>query len=108
MTRAEIEQLNVEEPNCFETEREEQWYKVGLRDGLNAADAEPHWVSVADELPKHKVKAGLGMFDNVIICTKDGLRDVTYYDDTNKEWADWDGEVTHWMPMPVPPMNNKL
>ena len=41
MTRKEIEQLYVEEPNCFETDREEQWYKVGLKEGLAAADQCP-------------------------------------------------------------------
>ena len=41
MTREEIEQLYVEEPNSFETDREEQWYKVGLKEGLTAADQCP-------------------------------------------------------------------
>ena len=35
MTREEIEQLNEVEPYCFETDREEQWYRVGLQEGLN-------------------------------------------------------------------------
>lgn len=46
MTRKEIEQLYVEEPNCFETDREEQWYKVGLKEGLAVADSHPHWIPV--------------------------------------------------------------
>ena len=33
----EIEQMHVVEPYSFETEREEQWYMVGLKDGLEAA-----------------------------------------------------------------------
>ena len=28
MTREEIEKLNESEPYCFETDKEEQWYKV--------------------------------------------------------------------------------
>ncbi|WP_333615669.1 hypothetical protein [Bacteroides pyogenes] len=37
------------EPNCFETDREEQWYNVGLYDGATASP----WHSVADgNLPK--------------------------------------------------------
>lgn len=32
------------EPNCFETDREEQWYKVGLYEGATASP----WHSVAD------------------------------------------------------------
>lgn len=38
MTREEINELNVVEPNCFENDREEQWYKVGLKEGLKVAD----------------------------------------------------------------------
>lgn len=41
MTREEIEQLNVTEPYCCETDREEQWYQVGLIDGLRIADQHP-------------------------------------------------------------------
>ena len=41
MTREQIEQLNELEPYCFETDREEQWYKVGLQEGLRTADANP-------------------------------------------------------------------
>ena len=41
MTRKDIEELNVSEPYCFETDREEQWYLCGLVEGLNVADAEP-------------------------------------------------------------------
>ena len=37
------------EPNCFETDREEQWYKVGLYEGATAN----LWHSIADgDLPK--------------------------------------------------------
>ena len=38
MTREEINELNVIEPNCFENDREEQWYNVGLKEGLKVAD----------------------------------------------------------------------
>ena len=41
MTRKEIEQLNVVEPNCFETDREKQLYEVGLKRGLETADNSP-------------------------------------------------------------------
>ena len=53
MTREEIEQLNEAEPYCFETAREEQWYNVGLQQGLATADANPKssWISVDDDLP---------------------------------------------------------
>ena len=57
MTREEIEQLNEVEPYCFETAREEQWYNVGLQQGLATADANPKasWISVDADLPcSHK------------------------------------------------------
>lgn len=50
MTREEIEQLYVEEPNCFETDMEEQWYKVGLKDGLAAADQHPQWYDAQGDI----------------------------------------------------------
>ena len=93
MTRQEIEQLYVEEPNCFETDREEQWYKVGLKEGLAAADMHPNWISVEDELPKER-----GWY-LVTTPTLNSKIDVAF----------WDGKwfrlitITHWMPMPVPP-----
>ena len=53
MTRQEIEQLNEVEPYCFETDREEQWYRVGLQEGLNIADANPKspWIDYEKEKP---------------------------------------------------------
>lgn len=41
MNRLEIEQLNGTQPYSFETEREQQWYESGLKEGLEAADEEP-------------------------------------------------------------------
>ena len=57
ITREYIEQLNDIEPYCFETDREEQWFNVGLQYGLDIADANPKfsWISVKDDLPcNHK------------------------------------------------------
>lgn len=42
MTREEIEEFSGVEPYCFETDREEDWYKIGCIDGLNAADEHPN------------------------------------------------------------------
>ena len=42
MTREEINKFSGVEPYCFETDREEDWYKMGCIDGLEAADAEPN------------------------------------------------------------------
>jgi hypothetical protein len=41
MTREEIEQLDDTEPYSFETDREELWYKIGLKEGLETADQHP-------------------------------------------------------------------
>ena len=46
MTREFIEQLDTIEPNCYETDKEEIWYKVGLIHGLEIADAEPNFEKV--------------------------------------------------------------
>ena len=56
MTRKEIEELNVLEPYCFETDEEEQWYQVGCIEGLRAADCSPKvsaLYNLAAEIPKH-------------------------------------------------------
>ena len=76
MTREEIEKLNEVEPYCFETAREEQWYNVGLQQGLATADANPKssWISVDADLPcNHKefieeVHMTEGVFNNVADC----------------------------------------
>lgn len=55
MTREFIEQLDTIEPNCYETDKEEIWYKVGLIHGLEIADAEPNFEKVwhdASEVPQ--------------------------------------------------------
>ena len=46
MTRDEIEEFSGVELNCFGTDREEDWYKIGCIDGLAAADAEPNLESL--------------------------------------------------------------
>ena len=55
MTREEIKQLDYDSPYHFETEREEDWYKIGCIEGLDAADAEPDTTNIwhdASEEPK--------------------------------------------------------
>lgn len=57
MTREFIEQLDTIEPYCYETDKEEIWYKVGLIHGLEIADAEPNFEKVwhdASEEPQGK------------------------------------------------------
>lgn len=57
MTRKEIKMFSMVEPIHFETDREEDWYKIGCIDGLNAADAEPDVAKLwhdASEVPQDK------------------------------------------------------
>ena len=58
MTREEIESFQgIEQPYCFETDREEDWYKIGCIDGLDAADTDPDTSSLwhdASEMPKEE------------------------------------------------------
>ena len=120
MTREEIEQINESEPYSFETSGEEQWYRIGLLEGLETADANPKssWISVNDDLPcNHKE-----LLENEH-CTKTVLvvlswnkhpskRHISMYSMSNKIGSfdvDWywynttDYTVTHWMPMPKLP-----
>lgn len=56
MTREFIEQLDVVEPYCYKTDREEIWHKVGLVDGLKITDEHPNIESLwhdASEMPNN-------------------------------------------------------
>ena len=62
------------EPNCFETDREEQWYKVGLYEGATASP----WHSVADgDLPKELRDDEESM--PFLVRTKGGRQYLAYY-----------------------------
>ena len=113
MTREEIEQLNEVEPYCFETDREEQWFNVGLKEGLKVADANPKspWISVEDDLPcNHKelidknFKASFQKTLFVIAWSDNHYEDLTCMINENGRW-EWivQGSYTHWMPIPEPP-----
>ena len=53
ITRKHIEALDDVEPYGFDTYREEQWFNVGLKYGLEAADNDPAlpWISADEDLP---------------------------------------------------------
>lgn len=103
MTREEIEQINEVEPYCFETSGEEQWYRIGLLEGLETADANPkyHWISVEYYLPKQ---------DEEVIVLCDNLNTAPFYkiafghivDKTIcKNYNGWNiPHVVYWFPMP--------
>ena len=98
MTREEIiNQGRPTEPYCFDTDREEQWYSLGLYDG---ATANP-WHSVADgDLPK---KSG------DYLCSDGEEFVVAYYSHESRcfhnilerygrEYYDW---IKYWMEIPI-------
>lgn len=100
ITREYIEQLNTIEPYCFENDREEQWFNIGLQYGLEVADANPKspWIAAEDKLPK--------IGQAVFIRTSKSTYGVSWIDYD----LDWQGGVaysplivTHWMPIPKLP-----
>ena len=104
MTREEIEQLNEVKPYCFETDREEQWYRVGLQEGLSIADANQKqtWISVNEKLPPiEKDNLSIKVF---VVSTK-GKIDFSRYDYDMEGWISpsLDIEFTHWMYLPKLP-----
>lgn len=105
MTREDIEQLNVIEPYCFESDREEQWYNIGLKHGLEIADEHPKspWISVKDYLPSMCTDLVINAIatKNVIVLLNDGrIRETQLI---CGHWKEYDKKVTHWMPIPELP-----
>ena len=104
MTREEIEQLNEVEPYCFETDREEQWFNAGLKEGLKVADANPKspWISVNEKLPPEE-KDGLSI--KVLVISSKNKITFSRYDYDVEGWISsvLDIVFTHWMPLPEPP-----
>ena len=105
ITREYIEQLNDIEPYCFETDREEWWFNIGLKHGLEAADANPKytWISVDEDLPCNhdELKPNSYATYKVIVLLNDGRIRETYmfYD----KWVQYGKKITHWKPFIEPP-----
>lgn len=112
--RQDIEVLNEVAPYGFESDREEQWFKVGLQYGLDAADKEPliHWISVKDDFPcNHEdllhplyanfTKDVLVIFENKYISLERMIKD----DKGNWKFV---GNVLYWMPIPELPKERRL
>lgn len=70
-------------------------------DGVNYADAHPHWISVGDELPPMKGKSGQS--DDVLVRLYNGRMDIDSYNFGYEEWEVDDKYITHWMPLPQAP-----
>ena len=108
LTREAIEQLNDIEPYCFETDREEQWFKVGLQYGLDAADKEPliHWISVKDDLPCNHEELTEGDNTSCVLTLNDCDECIVMCMwKSNRKWIWGRGDmlITHWMRLPELP-----
>tara|TARA_R110000803_G_scaffold206848_1_gene274386 strand:+ start:392 stop:577 length:186 start_codon:yes stop_codon:yes gene_type:complete len=57
------------------------------------------WISVNDRLP-HNIKP-------VIVNVNSGGVHTSRYHSINGKWVDYNAFITHWMPLPEPPANNK-
>ena len=118
LTREDIEKLNDIEPYCFETDREEQWFNVGLQYGLDVADANPKssWISVEDDLPcnhkelmenEYKTKKVLVVMRSDKSSSKN--IEICYMTNQYSSMGNWywintlKTHVTHWMPLPKLP-----
>lgn len=119
MTREEIEQINEIEPYSFETSGEEQWYRIGLLEGLETADANPKssWISVNDDLPcNHKeLIAADGRYEKNTICVitinKYGIIESNYmvlYDDGKWGWEYGVPAPCYWMLIPKLPKESEI
>ena len=107
LTREAIEQLNDIEPYCFETDREEQWFNIGLQYGLDVADSDPKspWISVEDDLPcNHKELIHSNYTDRVLVLSRNGYSEVAFMCIIEDAW-EWNTLITvsHWMPIPELP-----
>lgn len=120
LTREDIEELNNIEPCCFETDREEQWFNVGLQYGLDVADSDPisPWISVNDDLPcnhkdlmenEYKTKKVLAVMRSDKSSSKN--IEICYMTNQYSSIGNWywintlKTHVTHWMPLPELPKN---
>ena len=115
LTREAIEELNDIEPYCFETDREEQWFNIGLQYGLDVADSNPKspWISVDEDLPCNHSDLVL-TYNNIPFSTK---RVLVITDNhtlflcgmkkDNDRGCIWNYytkvKITHWMPIPELP-----
>ena len=102
MTRKEIIQQGAPvEPNRFETDREEQWYKVGLYEGATASP----WHSVADVLPSLDTIVLINTKDYGVITARydngwEGVEVPLFY---SADCARTANEVDYWMEIPQLP-----
>lgn len=120
MTREDIEQLNVVEPYCFESDKEELWYNVGLKNGLEIADENPKspWISVEDDLPCNHSDLVLTYngtpFSTKRVLVMTDIRTLFLCEmkkDDDRGWI-WNyptkDKITHWFPIPELPKEKEI
>ena len=104
--------MNVSEPYCFETDREEDWYSVGLVHGLQIADEEPNsqWISMNDSLPcYHKeliCKENKNETKNVIAycsSTNEVVFNMMLIKNGKWKWLFDCNKFDYWLPIPELP-----
>ena len=110
MTRKDIEQLL--RLHGFETKREEQWYKLGLKQGLEIADNEPAspWIRTEFHEPcnyEELINQDDKLYTKYVIgLDPRGLVVITrmkMFNDFSGLWY-WEGvEPEYWMPIPESP-----
>lgn len=110
ITRKYIEALDDVEHDDFDTYREEDWFNVGLKCGLEVADNNPKnpWISVEDDLPfnhKELLDSSKRMTFQVFIRYDDGRYGFSCMAKILDEWKwlnNWN-KITHWMKVPEIP-----
>ena len=119
LTREDIEELNDIEPYCFETDREEQWFNVGLQYGLDVADSDPisPWISVEDDIPcnHEELITTNGRYEKntiyVITIDKYGIIEgnhMVLYDNGKWEWKYGVPAPCYWMLIPKLPKESEI
>ena len=70
--------------------------------GYQYAQDHPAWVSVEERLPP-RAENSFTFSDYVLVCDNIGYMDTACYNFEKNRW-DWLNNVTHWMPLPQPPV----
>ena len=109
ITRKYIETLDEVEPCDFDTYREERWFNVGLKYGLEAADNDPvlPWISTEDDLPyKHKelvyrsISGGIELTCVVIVKDEYGNVDLSSMYGRDNDWkCALNADFKYWFPV---------